>query len=63
MKDGIPRVDRESMKLYVGRNVDRYETLVLISSQALEYGEIRGMADRAALFKYGLDLILINHEY
>lgn len=51
MKVGTRRVVPVSMKLYVWESHRERKVCLLTPLQALEYGEIKGMADRAALFK------------
>ena len=58
LKAGIPRVDLEFSKRY-GKSTHRcFEgACPLTTSQALEFGEIQEMADKAGLFKS------VNHVY
>ena len=52
LRDGILRVDRVYLKLCVFSNYLEASPLT-DNIQALQFGEIKEMADRAGLFKYG----------
>ena len=51
LKDGTQRVDQESLRRYDGITM-RLEMILTYSKQALEFCEMKQMADKAGLFKY-----------
>lgn len=54
LKDGIQRADRVCLRLWVFLELIWRNCILTVYIQALQFGEIKEMADRAGLFKYVL---------